>query len=175
MDAFRAARLQPARAHGSRGGTRRRPRAQCDRVWRRLLRAARRHAEAGRMTARHVAIDVKNLALYTGGIAAHSRILITGWLAARPELRFSLVGPAFDSAFLKGLANWRHVPVSWPTWLPRPLRHPYYDNRLFPAAIAKLGPDVMFTPYHDVRLPRRATGVRSVMMLHDTCLQDLPD
>ena len=37
------------------------------------------------MTARHVAIDVKNLALYTGGIAAHSRILINGWLAARPR------------------------------------------------------------------------------------------
>jgi glycosyltransferase involved in cell wall biosynthesis len=130
--------------------------------------------QATRVSTPHVAIDVKNLALYTGGIAAHSRILVAGWLAARPELRFSLVGPSFDSAFLHGLANWRHVPVAWPAWLPRPLRHPYYDNRLFPAAVAKLRPDVMFTPYHDVRLPRPATGVRSVMMVHDTCLQDLP-
>jgi len=127
------------------------------------------------MTARHVAIDVKNLALYSGGIAAHGRILIGGWLAARPEMRFSLVGPPFDSAFLDGVKNWRHVPVVWPEWLPRPLRHPYYDNILFPRAVARLRPELLVSPYHDVRLPQASSGTRSVMMVHDTCLEDLPD
>ena len=127
------------------------------------------------MKQRHVAIDVKNLALYTGGIAAHGRILIGGWLAARPEIRFSLVGPSFDSAFLDGAKNWQHVPVAWPERLPRPLRHPYYDNILFPRAVARLRPELLVSPYHDVRLPRPATGTRSVMMVHDTCLEDLPD
>jgi len=127
------------------------------------------------MTAQQIVIDVKNLALYTGGIAAHGRIVIGGWLRARSDLQFSMVGPAFDSAFLEGLKNWRHIPITWPQWLPRPLRHPYYDNVLFPAVVAKLRPTVLFTPYHDVRLPRLGSGARSVMMVHDTCLEDLPD
>jgi glycosyltransferase involved in cell wall biosynthesis len=55
--------------------------------------------------------------------------------------------------------------------LPRAFRHPAYDNLLFPKAISKLKPDFVFSPYHDVRLPR---NIPSVMMIHDTCIGDLP-
>jgi glycosyltransferase involved in cell wall biosynthesis len=127
------------------------------------------------VTARRVAIDVKNLALYSGGIAAHSRILIAAWIARRPEVSFSLIGPGFDHSFLRQLSNWRHVEVKWPERLPRPMRHPVYDNLLFPRAVRAANPQVLFTPYHDVRLPRPGSGIRSVMIVHDTCLEDLPD
>jgi glycosyltransferase involved in cell wall biosynthesis len=32
----------------------------------------------------------------------------------------------------------------------------------------------LFTPYHDVRLPRSNSGTRSVMIIHDTCLAEFP-
>jgi glycosyltransferase involved in cell wall biosynthesis len=50
------------------------------------------------------------------------------------------------------------------------LRHPFYDNVLFPRAIRQVRPDFVFSPYHDVRLPH---GIPSTMMVHDTCLSDM--
>jgi glycosyltransferase involved in cell wall biosynthesis len=61
--------------------------------------------------------------------------------------------------------------MRWPTYLPRQLRHIFYDNFLFPRAIRSAKPDLIFTPYHDVRLPSK---IPSVLMVHDTCLHDLP-
>jgi glycosyltransferase involved in cell wall biosynthesis len=121
----------------------------------------------------HVAIDVKNLALYSAGIAAFVRPLIANWLSQRPDVRFSLVGPPFDTAAFAAADNWRHVSVAWPSMLPRPLRHPIYDNLLFPRALARLRPQLLFSPYHDVRLPRPTLGIRSVIVVHDTCIADL--
>src|SRR5262245_33982071 len=46
----------------------------------------------------HVAIDLKNLALYAGGIVAFARPLVAAWLAHRPDFRFSLVAPDFDTS-----------------------------------------------------------------------------
>ena len=119
-----------------------------------------------------MAVDTKNLALYTGGIAAFFGPLLAAWLKLRPEHDFTLVGPHFDTSALEQADHWHHHLVPWPEWFPRPLRHPLYDNFLFPRAILAVQPDLIFTPYHDVRLP---AGVSSVMMVHDTCLHDLPD
>jgi glycosyltransferase involved in cell wall biosynthesis len=125
------------------------------------------------MSAAHVAVDVKNLALFGGGIAAFLRPLLGAWLAHRPDVRFSLLGPPFDAAFLAGHRNYRHVEVPWPLWLPRWLRHPVYDNVLFPRAVAALSPTLVFSPYHDVRLPAAGSATRAVMMIHDTCIDEL--
>lgn len=119
-----------------------------------------------------VAVDTKNLALYTGGIAAFFGPLLAAWLKQRPEHDFTLVGPHFDTSSLEPAHHWRQHLVPWPERLPRPLRHPLYDNFLFPRAVRAVQPDLIFTPYHDVRLP---TGIPSIMMVHDTCLHDLPD
>ena len=119
-----------------------------------------------------VAVDTKNLALFAGGIAAFFRPLLHAWIAQRPDLDFVLVGPPFEMSELAALPNCKLWNIPWPEVLPRPLRHPFYDNVQFPRAIRAVRPDVLFTPYHDVRLPR---GIPSVMMVHDTCLHDLPD
>lgn len=120
----------------------------------------------------NVAVDSKNLALYAGGIAAFLGPLLAAWLKRRPQHDFTLVGPPFDTSVLEQGPNWRQHLVPWPERLPRPLRHPVYDNILFPHAVRAIEPDMIFTPYHDVRLP---AGVPSVIMVHDTCLHDLPD
>ena len=119
-----------------------------------------------------ITIDTKNLALYSGGIAAFFGPLLAAWLKQRPEHDFTLVGPRFDTSALERAPHWRQHLVPWPDRLPRPLRHPLYDNFLFPRALRSVQPHLIFTPYHDVRLPAE---VPSVMMVHDTCLHDLPD
>lgn len=128
--------------------------------------------EVNKHNSLRVAVDTKNLALYAGGIAAFFRPLLLAWIAQRPHWEFVLVGPAFEMRELSELCNCKPWITSWPAFLPRPLRHPFYDNVQFPRAIRAVRPDVIFTPYHDVRLPR---GIPSVMMVHDTCLHDLPD
>lgn len=117
-----------------------------------------------------IVVDVKNLALYYGGIAQFFAPLLGHWIKERPQDHFLLVGPDFDTSFLPPSGNWEHVRIPWPAIVPRPLRHPLYDNVLFPMALRRLRPEFVFSPYHDVRLPR---GVRSVIMIHDTCLDEL--
>lgn len=119
-----------------------------------------------------VAVDTKNLALFAGGIAAFFKPLLHAWIEQRPHWDFVLVGPPFEMSELAALPNCKLWTIPWPEVLPRPLRHPFYDNVQLPRAIRAARPDVLFTPYHDVRLPR---GIPSVMMVHDTCLHDLPD
>lgn len=119
-----------------------------------------------------IVVDTKNLALYRGGIAAFFGPLLAAWLKRRPEHDFTLVGPHFDTSVLEQASHWHQHLVQWPDRFPKPLRHPLYDNFLFPRAVRAVQPDLIFTPYHDVRLP---AGVPSVMMVHDTCLHDLPD
>jgi glycosyltransferase involved in cell wall biosynthesis len=119
-----------------------------------------------------VALDTKNLALYAGGIAAFIRPLFQSWVGSRPKIQFVLVGPSWESRALTDLPNCERHIVAWPKFLPRPLRHPFYDNVLFPRAVRRVQPDFVFSPYHDVRFP---VGVPSVMMIHDTCLGDFPE
>lgn len=117
-----------------------------------------------------VAIDTKNLSLYNGGISALLRTLIKPWILANPDLEFVFVGPEFDYQDLMDFQNTSHHIIPWPLKLYRPLRHPYYDNFLFPKAIKLLKPDFIYTPYHDVRLP---INIPSIMSIHDTCLKDM--
>lgn len=122
------------------------------------------------MTPLKIVIDTKNLALYGGGIAHWFTPLLAAWVEHRPDVRFLLLGPDFEQDFLPRSGNWEHVPVVWPQWLPRPLRHPFYDNVLFPRAVVRLHPDLVMSPYHDVRMPK---GVPSVIGVHDLCLDEL--
>ena len=122
------------------------------------------------MTHLKIVVDTKNFALYGGGIAHWFAPLLTAWIEHRPDLQFLLLGPNFDTGFLPRSTNWEAVPVSWPQWLPRSLRHPWYDNVLYPRAVKRLQPDLALSPYHDVRMPK---GVPSVIGVHDLCLDEL--
>lgn len=117
-----------------------------------------------------IAVDTKNLALYAGGIAHWFAPLLAAWIEHRPDAHFLLVGPDFPTDRLPRTGNWEHVPAPWPESLHRPLRHPWYDNVVFPRAIRRLRPDLVLSPYHDVRMPSR---VPSVITVHDLCIDEL--
>jgi len=117
-----------------------------------------------------ILIDTKNLALYGSGIAHWFSPLLAAWIECRSDAQFLLLGPKFDTAFLPKCGNWHFELITWPHWLPRIIRHPWYDNVLFPSAVARLCPDLALSPYHDVRMPK---GVPSVIGVHDLCLDEL--
>lgn len=119
-----------------------------------------------------IAIDVKNLALFTGGISAYIKPLIKAWIEYEPQVAFVLIGPKIDLSWLQGLKNFEYAELVWPNSLPRQLRHPVYDLIIFPRAVKRIKPDFLFTPYHDVLLPKH---VPSIMMIHDTCIGELKD
>jgi len=119
-----------------------------------------------------ILVDVKNIALYGGGIAHWISPLLAAWIKHRPDDKFLLLGPDFNTEFLPKSDNWAHVRLNWPKWLPRQLQHPWYDNVLYPRAVARLKPDMVMSPYHDVRMPK---GIPSIISVHDLCLDEMDE
>jgi glycosyltransferase involved in cell wall biosynthesis len=117
-----------------------------------------------------IVIDIKNLSLFGGGISQWFSHLLVAWIIQRSDVHFILLGPDFNKDFLPQTNNWEHIPINWPKWLPRFLRHPWYDNILFTRSVLRLGPDLVMSPYHDVRIPK---NIPSVITIHDLCLQEL--
>lgn len=133
------------------------------------MTAALSNADGGPL---RIAVDTKNLALFTGGIAGFFAPVLDRWIKRKPECRFVLIGPKPLRPIAPLASNVERHTIRWPSALPRLMRHPFYDNVLFPKAARLVRPDLIFTPYHDVRLP---LDTPSVMMVHDTCLHDLPE
>lgn len=122
---------------------------------------------------RHIIIDSKTFALHAGGISHFFAPLLQAWLKSPAGADLKLVGPYFsqDEFGLNEVPIKLHE-VRWPSYLPRPLRHPYYDNILFPSAVRGLRPSAVFSPYHDVRTPK---GIPSVITIHDLCIEELTE
>ena len=122
-----------------------------------------------------IVIDAKNLALYKGGISQWFGHQLQHWLdSSIGKYKFILVYPSgvgLNQIFMSGAI---HKFVSWPYILPRKLRHIYYDNVQFPRELKKLKPKFIFSPYHDVRLPKKSPDVFSVITVHDLCFLDVP-
>ena len=127
-----------------------------------------------------VAIDLKNLALYSGGIAHWFAPVLLAWISLPSSMAkydFFMVAPICSD--LKDLdysnfPNTKKVSPSWPIHLKRQLRHLVYDNWIFPRLIAKIKPQCIISPYHDVLLPKKSNGVLSIITVHDLCFFKLP-
>lgn len=119
-----------------------------------------------------IVVDIKNIALFNGGISSLIKPLLFNWIEQENKLQFILLGPPIETTIFNDFPNVEFEIINWPKKLPKKIRHPFYDTVLFPNAIRKLKPDFIFTPYHDVLLPK---GIPSIMMIHDTCIGDLKD
>ncbi|MBU3546716.1 glycosyltransferase family 1 protein [Polynucleobacter sp. MWH-Jannik1A5] len=113
-----------------------------------------------------IAIDAKNLALYGGGISHWVSEFLPAWIESSPENHFSLVTPRGEGLKKVDVAGAQMVDCRWPLGIPRQLRHPVYDNWIFPKAIKKIKPDFIFSPYFDVRMP---PNVPYAITIHDLC------
>jgi glycosyltransferase involved in cell wall biosynthesis len=116
-----------------------------------------------------------NLALYNGGIAHWFRPLLLDWVACEQHRNnFFFLYPASPELKKIALDGGCHVSVRWPSYFPRNLRHPYYDNWQFTLALKKIKPQFLLSPYHDVRLPPKSSSLYTVISIHDLCFLDQP-
>lgn len=119
-----------------------------------------------------IAIDCKNQALYGGGIAHWAAEVLPAWIQSCPDDEIVLITPAGQDARAVDLPCTRVVHAPWRSTLPAHVRHAVYDNLSFPHAISVVKPDLVFSPYHDVRMPASGT---SVITVYDMCYLDASD
>lgn len=119
-----------------------------------------------------IAIDIKNQALFGGGIAHWAAEVLPAWFEKYPANDYVLVTPR--GIDVKPVTNpgVGIAEIPWPSALPRSFRHPIYDNWSFPRTVRNLRPDFVFSPYHDVRMPR---DIPSVITVHDLCYLDVAE
>ena len=123
-----------------------------------------------------ILIDVKNLALYNGGIAHWFRQILPAWLdTSNIKNEFIFLCPAGTYLRVPEFERGHLFANRWPDYLPRKLRHIIYDNFLFPIGVAKIEPQMVFSPYLDVLLPAKSKKIYSVMGILDLCHIDVPE
>jgi glycosyltransferase involved in cell wall biosynthesis len=113
-----------------------------------------------------IAIDLKNPALYGGGISHWVLGFLPTWIKNFSRDHFSIISPVGRDLKAVDIPGSVMHHCAWPSMLPRQLRHPIYDNWIFPQAISKVKPDLIFSPYFDVRMPK---DIPSIITIHDLC------
>lgn len=122
-----------------------------------------------------VALDLKNVALYSGGIAHWLGEVLPAWINSCPHDEFIGIAPQGSKTKPVIYPDISKYYLSWSSWIPRQLRHVFYDNWLFPRCIQNLHPTLLFSPYHDLRLPKKGCNIYSVVTVHDLCFLEVPN
>lgn len=118
-----------------------------------------------------IAIDCKNQVLYGGGISSWASEILPTWVEACKDEEIMLISPFSKVVQPITMSGLSVKLVPWLRKFPLHLRHAIYDILLFPRAISNIQPDLVFSPYHDVLMPR---GIPSVITVHDLCYYDVP-
>ncbi len=121
-----------------------------------------------------IVLDLKNLALYSGGIAHWLSDFLPAWIKSQPNQCFIGLMPEGCSTKSVQLKDVIKHSLPWRACVPRQLRHLLYDNWFFPRALRTMEPDLLFSPYHDVRLPQKGSSIFTVITIHDLCFFEVP-
>ena len=117
-----------------------------------------------------ILVDLKNLALYDGGIAHWFRQILPGWLNTSDLANdFIFLCPNGAELRVPKVVRGKILFNRWPEYFPRKLRHIIYDNILFPIGVRKIKPKMIFSPYLDVLLPPKSKKIYSIMGILDLC------
>lgn len=122
-----------------------------------------------------IALDLKNLALYSGGIAHWINDFFPAWIESQPQDSFIGLLPNGEHTKQTQLKNALILGLPWQAWVPRQFRHLLYDNWYFAGAIQKIQPAMILSPYHDVRVPNKKSLIYSVITIHDLCFFEVPN
>jgi len=121
-----------------------------------------------------IVLDLKNLALYNGGIAHWLNAILPEWLKTMHPDVFIGIAPQGKDTFPISIPSLDTDFLAWPAVIPRQLRHVFYDLWFFPRYIKKAKPTLLFSPYHDVQIPSKKSKIYSVITVHDLCFFEVP-
>ena len=117
-----------------------------------------------------VVIDLKSTDIYEGGISAWFAPLLAE-LSKIEEWDLIGISPKPSSTSLSREARINRVELKFPKFLPSPIANLIYDQVLFPHKIKQLAPQLVISPYFDVRVPK---SVSSFITIHDVCHFEVP-
>lgn len=115
-------------------------------------------------------VEAKNPALYSGGISLWMRNVVE-ILVQEENQRVVLVGPNSDQTKVKFGIEIETLNVLWLERLPRKINHILYDFFGFRLLAYVRRPDLIFSPYFDVALPK---SIPSIVTVHDLCFLEVP-
>jgi glycosyltransferase involved in cell wall biosynthesis len=117
-----------------------------------------------------IAIDSKNTTLYKSGISYWVRNFLQFWIDNNLKIQFIHIIPNIKKMSIEDTINSSSCKIFWPFLLPKSFRHFLYDNLFFPLALIKMKPDLIFSPYYDVRLCK---NIPSIITVHDLCFLEV--
>jgi glycosyltransferase involved in cell wall biosynthesis len=109
-------------------------------------------------------IDSKNAIFQNSGISQWLKSILLG-IADEDKNQFTLVSPGENRLPFPEL-NYSRQLLPWPTFLPRRVSALIYDLFMFRTQAHLKKPDLIFSPYFDVLMPRK---IKSVITIHDLC------
>ena len=121
-----------------------------------------------------IVLDLKNLALYNGGIAHWLNTILLEWVKTKSSDVFIGIAPQGKDTFPVVNPSIVMEFLAWPAAIPRQLRHIFYDLWFFPRYVNKAKPTLLFSPYHDVQIPPKRSKIYSVITVHDLCFFEVP-
>lgn len=116
-------------------------------------------------------VEAKNPALYSGGISLWLRSVVE-ILVNDQSQQVILVGPDADKTSAKFEIDLKTLNVLWIRRLPRKISHLLYDKVSFKFLVKFHRPNLIFSPYFDVDLPK---SIPSIVSVHDLCFFEVPE
>ena len=109
-------------------------------------------------------IDSKNAIFQNSGISQWLKTLLIG-IAEDKRDKFTLISPSQNKIPFPEL-NFAHRLLPWLAFVPRRISTLIYDLFIF-RSLARLNrPDLIFSPYFDVLMPK---NIKSIITIHDLC------
>jgi|688.fasta_scaffold241918_2 glycosyltransferase involved in cell wall biosynthesis len=116
-------------------------------------------------------IEGKNPSLYDGGISAWLFDMLEN--CDIDELADSvLVVPAVLEKSIFPSLGLHEIKLPWVSEIPNKINHVIYDWLTFRIASIRYKPDLVFSPYYDVRISRKTPYV---ITIHDLCFLEVPE
>ncbi len=116
-------------------------------------------------------IEAKNPALHSAGIGAWLQDL-TEDLDSDLLKSMVLVYPHLSDPKVYPELNVERLELPWFSWLPGKVAHLVYNHVTFPFFALIKKPNLVFSPYFDVAIPK---SIPSIITVHDLCFFEVPN
>ena len=116
-------------------------------------------------------IDAKNSSLYKGGISSWLNSIISRLDHVKTS-NIRIVMPKLEIPESLNPYAFENLYLPWFDKLPRKINHIIYDSITFRFFAWLKNPQIVFSPYYDVIMPKK---VFSIISIHDLCFLEVPE
>ena len=116
-------------------------------------------------------IDAKNSSLYKGGISSWLNSILSRLDHVKTS-KIRIITPKLEASHSLNSYAIENLYLPWFDKLPRKINHIIYDSITFRFFAWLKNPQIVFSPYYDVIMPKNAF---SIISIHDLCFLEVPE